>query len=290
MNIIKVDYQKCIGLLSPNIDYYKGIAMYSTLPEDTHLLPYSPDGYVSSLLETGWTEGCINGMEYHIEAPAIIFMPRKQIIEETRHSEDRQSTQLFLSNEYVEQLMLPDQDVNDRVILNLPYYPLTQKQLHNALIMLEAIRHAIKSEMHYKDRYIKALIELWVFDDDIQQFRAQLEKQSKHETVEQFLNLVRYYALEHSQVEYYATMVYKSPSQLERLIKQHTGKTVLQWVDYYKIEHCKQRLAEGISIAKLTEEVNFASPEYLCRYFQRKTGLTPSEYKKATAQLSPTLR
>lgn len=290
MNTLKVNYQKCIDLLNPNIDYYNGVAVYSTLPEDTHLLPYSLDGYVGSLLAKGWVEGLINGIEYHVDAPAIIFMPRMQIIEETRHSEDRLSTQLFLSNEYVEQLMIPNLDVNDRVILNLPYYSLSKEQLATAQRILAAIRHAIKSEMLFKDRYIKALVELWVFDDDIQQFRSKQNAQHMNKIVEQFLNLVRTSALDHCQVEYYANLVCKSPSQLERLIKLHTGKTVLQWVDYYKIEYCKQRLAEGISIAKLAEEVHFASPEYLCRYFQKKTGFTPSEYKKTTSQLPPTLR
>lgn len=285
MNYINVDYQKCVELLRPRIDYYKGIAVYVTQPQDTNMLPYSPDGYVSSLLEKGWVEGYINGEAYHVEAPAIIFMPRKQIIEETRHSNDRLSTQLFLSNEFVEQLMIPNQATNDRVILKLPYYPLTQKQLTTAQNILDTIRIAIKSEESNKDRYIKALIEVWVFNDDIQQFHSQVEKQRINETVEQFLILVKDSAIEHNQVDYYATIVCKSPSQLERLVKQHTGKTIHQWIDYYKIEYCKQRLVENkISIAQLSEEIHFSSPEYLCRYFRQKTELSPSEYRKSNLQ------
>lgn len=286
MDNINIDYKKCIQLLEPSIEHYNGVAIYRAMPEDNYQLPFSMDGYVSSLLEKGWVEGTVNGLDYRIEAPGIIFVPRHQMIEELRHSDDRQSLQLFLSNEYVEQLMIPDLKEHDDVILNVPYYPLTQKQLHSAQSILGAIAEALKSSMKYKDRYLKALVELWVYDDDIQQFHDRMEAKTENETVKQFLAAVKQTATEHKTVEYYAQQVAKSPSQLERLLRKHTGKTILQWVDFYKIEYCKQLLATAdVSIAQLAARLHFSSPEYFCSFFLRKTGQTPSEYKKTTVKI-----
>lgn len=270
-------------LMTDGAAYEGGVAVSHSLMKRPTLEPFSFDGYVSLVLERGWIEGRINGIEYHVDSPSIIFVPRHQILEETRSSTDMQMTQLFLSNEYVEQLFIPDLNLHDKVILQMSSYPLSQEQLASAQRLISAIEGSIKNDMMYKDRYIRALVELWVFDDDLQKFHSGLKEHQLNETVQKFLDAVKTCAVQQTRVEYYADLVCKSPSQLERVIRQHTEKTVMQWINYYRIEHCKAALISGYSsISQIAQELNFSSPEYLCRFFRQQTGMSPSEYRRQT--------
>lgn len=281
MAILNIDYNEYLSLTDGDSIHYNGVAVSHTLPKSIFFQSHLIDGYLSCVLKQGWIEGILNGTVYHIDAPAIFFLPRHQIIAEPRCSSDFRSILLFLSNEYVEQLCLPNLDTHDNVILQMPSYALTDEQLATAVNIISTIESAIQKEIVYKDRYIRALVELWVFDDDLQKFHSGLKEHPLNETVQKFLDAVKTCAVQQTRVEYYADLVCKSPSQLERVIRQHTEKTVMQWINYYRIEHCKAALVSNYSsISQIAQELNFSSPEYLCRFFRQQTGMSPSEYRK----------
>lgn len=280
MNYRTLDYNQIVNLMPSDYVHFEGVAIDHTPALGFLIQPHAIDGYTTSVLKSGWLEGEINGIAYHIEAPAIIFIPHLQIIEETRRSTNLASTRIFLSNEFVDTLHIPDMKTQDDVILHIPYYPLTNEQLIHATQILARIEEAIHSDIKYKEQYIRALVGVWVFDDDLQRFHSEISDDTENDVrVALFLQEVKKSALEQSRLQYYADLVHISGSQLERIVHRQTGKTVLNWINFYRVEYCKKRLSENANLTQLAYELKFSSAEYLCRFFRQQTGRSPKEYK-----------
>lgn len=76
------------------------------------------------------------------------------------------------------------------------------------------------------------------------------------------------------------SMLY-SKTYLNDIFKELTGTTVMQYYQNLKIAEAKKLLCEGESVALISEKLCFESSQYFAKVFKRKTGLTPTEYKKS---------
>jgi AraC-like DNA-binding protein len=47
-----------------------------------------------------------------------------------------------------------------------------------------------------------------------------------------------------------------------------------------KIEESKKMLLSGIRVTKISEKLNFDSPNYFTKVFRKKVGCSPTNYKK----------
>lgn len=66
-----------------------------------------------------------------------------------------------------------------------------------------------------------------------------------------------------------------------KLFLRHFKTTPKQFVMDVRIQKAKQLLEEGsIKINFVAEQCGFASPYHFCRFFKKKTGITPTEYMK----------
>lgn len=113
-----------------------------------------------------------------------------------------------------------------------------------------------------------------------------LKKDSKKRTrqmeiFEKFVKLVTSHYKESRAVVFYADKIFITPKYLSCIIKEQDGRSVKEWIDDYVVAELKMRL-------RLTEEtvhsiacdMNFADLSFLCKYFKRQTGMSPSDYRK----------
>ena len=60
-----------------------------------------------------------------------------------------------------------------------------------------------------------------------------------------------------------------------------TGKTVVEFINEKKLDRAKKRiLSTTDTFTAIAEELNFDSIHYFTRFFKKKTGLTPKEYRR----------
>ena len=71
-----------------------------------------------------------------------------------------------------------------------------------------------------------------------------------------------------------------SKTYLNDIFKELTGCTIMQYYQNLKIEEAKLLLDRRESIASVSEKLCFESPQYFAKAFKKKTGQTPTEYKK----------
>ena len=79
-----------------------------------------------------------------------------------------------------------------------------------------------------------------------------------------------------------------SPSTLDRLFRKEMGKSVNGYLTEKRLEHVAQLLALPLLRSKeIAATSGFASTIYMDRLFREKYGMTPTQYRKRLASISP---
>lgn len=74
-----------------------------------------------------------------------------------------------------------------------------------------------------------------------------------------------------------------SRRSLEKRFREAVGRSVLDEILRARLEHAKQLLTEtSHPISKVADLAGFGNPEYFVRFFNRRVGLTPKDFRKAS--------
>lgn len=99
--------------------------------------------------------------------------------------------------------------------------------------------------------------------------------------------LIKHVKREHS-VLFYARELCISPHYLGDVVKAETGETAKEWIDRSLITLLQMELKNSDkSLKELVGEFNFNSISTLSRFFKRKTGMSPSEFRLSEECLRP---
>ena len=79
-----------------------------------------------------------------------------------------------------------------------------------------------------------------------------------------------------------ASELFFSKTYIKSVFKKQTGTTVIQYYINLKIEEAKKLISErNSSFTEIALKLNFGTVYYFSRIFKKKTGITPSEFKKS---------
>ncbi|MEN8175766.1 MAG: helix-turn-helix domain-containing protein [Pseudomonadota bacterium] len=68
---------------------------------------------------------------------------------------------------------------------------------------------------------------------------------------------------------------------LKRRFKTATGATLIEYLQNLRVEEAKRLLESGqLSVDEISVEVSYEDPSFFRRLFKRRTGLTPSQYRR----------
>ena len=68
---------------------------------------------------------------------------------------------------------------------------------------------------------------------------------------------------------------------LKRRFKTATGTTLIDYLQNLRVEEAKRLLETGqIAVDEISVEVGYEDPSFFRRLFKRRTGLTPSQYRR----------
>jgi len=95
-----------------------------------------------------------------------------------------------------------------------------------------------------------------------------------------FVLLVEAHFLEHWPVSKFASRLGLTPERLNRLTHAHADRNALELIhDRIAREACRRLVYVAAPISKLAFELGFDDPAYFCRFFKRRTGVSPSQYR-----------
>ena len=103
-----------------------------------------------------------------------------------------------------------------------------------------------------------------------------------------FVVLVEAHHREHWPVARYADRLGLTPERLNRLTRAETGQAALDLVhERLAREACRRLTYVAAPISKLAFELGFQDPAYFCRFFKRRTGRSPRDYRRETGGTAP---
>jgi len=80
----------------------------------------------------------------------------------------------------------------------------------------------------------------------------------------------------------YANLLNVTPNYLNKTVKNHTHRTAIDWIEIARLNMAKQYLKDRtLSIAQIAEKTGLVDQSYFSRFFKKKTGLTPSEFRNS---------
>ena len=121
-----------------------------------------------------------------------------------------------------------------------------------------------------------------------QRRRANREMESRRDAGQGLARAAREYVEAHSEEKFslqeMADALFVNGSYLLRVFKANTGHTLLWYHNYIRCDRAKALLRnENMSISQVGEQVGFVSSAHFSHVFKKMTGMTPSDYRLASA-------
>jgi AraC family transcriptional regulator, transcriptional activator of pobA len=111
-----------------------------------------------------------------------------------------------------------------------------------------------------------------------------LPRQRKHkkELQEEFFHLVKTHT-NNREVAFYAGKLCITPKYLSIITKESTGTSAKELIDKFAITELKLRLrSSSTQLKEIAAQLNYPCEAFLCKYFKRHTGITPSHYRNSS--------
>lgn len=104
----------------------------------------------------------------------------------------------------------------------------------------------------------------------------------KKELQDVFYKLIKYHTATRN-VSFFADKLCITPKYLSIITKETTGLSAKDIIDKFAITELKLRLKSTSTPLKvIAEQLNYPSEAFLCKYFKKHTGITPSHFRNVS--------
>ena len=244
--------------------------------------------YTFTLVTEGWLNIIYNGQELTLQPNDLyIYSPGLEVTI-VAASENYRGICL-LADEHV---TIESPTVHD--LVNIAYTPIVQLHEpkialpHNDARRLEEKMREIIGYLHsdhiYKAKILQMLYAVFLLDVQSAQAKAISRRQVPQRIEEIFIGffrlLPRHFA-EHHDIAYYASALNISTVYLSRVVRQVSGRTVIDYINQHLLMEASYLLrTTSLSINQIAERLHFADSPSFSKFFSRKKGITPKEYRK----------
>lgn len=248
--------------------------------------------YTFTLVTEGWLKIVYNEQE-------LTLLPNDLYI----YSPGLEVTILAASENYHGICLLADEHLTIETpivhdLVNIAYAPIVQ--LHEPKITLpyedarrleEKMREMIgylHSDHIYKTKILQMLYAVFLLDVQSAQNKAIRQRQVPQRIEEIFFGFIRLlpqHFAEHHDIAFYASALNISSVYLSRIVRQITGRTVVDYINQHLLMEASYLLrTTSLSVSQIADRLHFADTPTFSKFFSRKKGVTPREYRKLLIQ------
>jgi len=239
----------------------------------------------------GTAEIEINFRKYEICRGEIILLSFGHFFKIQHFSQDFRCVVLYVGKEYIDEMFSTDM-IYKRVkygvrMYKTPLLKLSAMESDLLLQRLEFVRGIVSNEQHryHKEMILSTLLIFFldlshIIEKEVQEDSG--NKQSRDELYfQQFLELlVLHYKIEHY-VEFYADKLHITTHYLTMILKRLSGQTVSDLIFQLLFSEAKVLLQQPkLSIQQIAEEFHFSDQSAFGKFFKRKSGLSPKEFRQ----------
>lgn len=126
----------------------------------------------------------------------------------------------------------------------------------------------------------------WMFFEELKNLWIQIVTEKK-ETLDtenisgQIENYIRQHFRENITIQNMANTLCYNEVYLGKLVKKETGMSFRQYLNKVRLEYAEKRLKDSDdSMIEISGDSGFSNPDYFCKKFREKNGMTPTEFRK----------
>lgn len=153
-----------------------------------------------------------------------------------------------------------------------------------ASMFIKAIRHILdeNAENPYKSKIVQHVM-MAIFYSSENISRTEVEKPRTNADIlsKEFLALVKEHFREERQLKFYADKMCITPRYLSRVVKECTQFSAADWIERFVVLEARALLkSTNMTVQQISDELNFPSQTFFGKYFKRRVGLSPKEYRR----------
>jgi len=108
-----------------------------------------------------------------------------------------------------------------------------------------------------------------------------LQRKRKKELQDEFFSLIKEHTVNRD-VSFFAEKLCITPKYLSIVTKETTGSSAKDLIDKFAITELKLRLkSTSIPLKEIAAQLDYPCEAYLCKFFKKHTGITPSHYRNS---------
>jgi AraC-like DNA-binding protein len=231
----------------------------------------------------------INETVFVAGANDCIIKPSSSPISILELSDDFRMTGVVISNEFL-RMAVPNSDYTTKGMLattSNPVMPMSSEETQLIIADIQGIKYRLFKQYHiyYADVVVHA-VQLMILDmHDIHAKQNEENTDGLSQSTKILRRFVAYLQTgmyrQQRQVDYYASLLCITPKYLSECCIKASGHNASYYIDQFTGEEIARLLKdEDLSIAEVSDKLNFNTTSYFTRYAKRVLGMTPSEYKE----------
>lgn len=252
----------------------------STIPNDRSVFI---DGHTFLLVTRGKACLQINGHDFNIEASDMAILAPIHLIR-LRNARQDFRYQLLIADKYIlnESHAMP--------YIQLYNHPITTISSEECTLLsgcMNRITECIHRKSHHMHRELVLnclqyfLIELNNILITGHQFQLKPESDRQNSIFHEFLSLLLLHYREEHNTEFYATRLNMSIHNLGRIIKNVANVSPSDFIHEILFTEARRLLSEtDISAQQIAMSLHFSDQSAFGKFFKRKSGISPSEYRR----------
>lgn len=267
-------YSDLVGKINENV--------YSTLKS-----PHKFDFFLIMLHTKGEIKMKIDMIEHYANTQSnVIKVAPGQIVSLEEYSDDFDATVIIMSKRFLESLLVYiNGSIPLRIGTNMDCIVKVSSQERAMLEMLiRAIRHILSNkENPYRLQVVQHVImAIFYSSEQIRNIDSNETPRSNADVLsKEFLGLVKDNFRRERQLQFYADKLCITPRYLSRVVKETTNSSAAEWIERYVVLEARALLkSTNMTIQQISDELNFPSQTFFGKYFKRRVGVSPKEYRR----------
>ncbi len=225
---------------------------------------------------------------YDIVAGDYVILSNARLGSDFLVSDDFQAILMNLSEEYVTSLAIRSNYgiIGHLSLLQNPVMKLSDRDFRICEAALQYLRMRMEEKGHFfREELLGNLLAAHILD----LYDIHIRSRRNLQVSEHIFSLLRKFIellysgeyIRNRNLDFYASCLCITPHYLSDICKKVSGRPASYWIDRFTIQEITRLLRQKeLSLTAIAEQMNFSSISYFCRYVQKKTGLSPSEYRK----------
>lgn len=250
--------------------------------------PHKFDFYMFVSHTSGSANIKIDMVEYELAGPYnIIKIEPGQIVGLEKFSPDFDASIVLLSKRFMESMMVY---INSSVPLHFGFRTKTPiehfefEDINPAEIVLSAIRRCLQDVNNpYRLQVVQHMMMAVFYSSERLRDIGDEEKPRTNADVlsKEFMGLVKENFRKERQLKFYADKMCITPRYLSRVVKECTGASAAEWIERSVVLEARALLkSTNMTVQQISDELNFPSQTFFGKYFKRRVGMSPKEYRR----------